>query len=81
MRIPDILDYFGEAVKPLIERSSVREIGERVLADGRVRRELEEREVLETVASLVEAGIEALPSVSSTRIVIPDTSSCWGDHP
>lgn len=60
MRMPDILDFFAEAPRPLVERRHVVEIEERVLADGQVRHALDEEEIRTAVAGLIQDGVEGV---------------------
>ena len=59
-RLPDIYDLLVEKPEPLVQRRHIREIDERILANGRVYRQLSDDEVRQAVASLVNDGVEAI---------------------
>jgi N-methylhydantoinase A len=59
-RLPDIFDLSIERPPALVPRSLVREIDERIMADGTVLRDLVDDEVLAAASGLLENGIEAL---------------------
>ena len=59
-RLPDAPNFDAARPIPLVPRSRVVEIDERLHVSGRVVRELNEDATLASVASLVEAGVEAI---------------------
>lgn len=59
-RLPDAPSFEARRPIPLVRRALVREVEERVKADGSVLRPLAADTVLEAAASLVDAGVEAL---------------------
>ena len=56
----DAYDIFAEYPLPLVPRSLRLEVPERITADGRVIRDLDETEVRRVLAELLEQGIESL---------------------
>jgi len=60
LKMPDPYDLFSRRPVPLVPREKVFGVGERVLADGSVEREVDEASVLEAVAGIVAAGGEAV---------------------
>jgi N-methylhydantoinase A len=59
-RLPDAPSFEAARPVPLVRRALVREVAERVRADGSVLRPLPEAEALAAAGELVSAGIEAL---------------------
>lgn len=59
-RLPDAPNFNARRPVPLVRRALVAEADERLHASGRVIRKLDEAELRKSVASLVEAGVEAL---------------------
>ena len=59
-RLPDIFDLLVEKPAPLIARRYVREVGERMMADGSILIELDVEEVGRAADELVALGVEAL---------------------
>lgn len=59
-RLPDAPSFEARRPRALVPRSLVREVRERVLADGRVREPLDLESVDRAAAELVEQGVEAL---------------------
>src|SRR5262249_2048802 len=60
LRLPDPTNYFVEKTRPLVPRKHVREVDERLLANGRVYRPLDLQEVDRAVRELVAQGVEAV---------------------
>lgn len=60
LRLPDPTNYFVEKPKPLTPRKLVGEIGERLLANGRVFRPLDLAEVDRAVRELLALGVQAI---------------------
>jgi N-methylhydantoinase A len=60
MRMNDVLDFGGRALVPLVPRSRVVEIPERILASGQVRTPLDAEDVRQAIAQLAEDGVQAL---------------------
>jgi N-methylhydantoinase A len=60
LRLPDPHGFYADKPRPLIARRHVREVSERLLADGRVYRDLDRDGLLRAAAELVEEGVEAL---------------------
>lgn len=60
MRMPDVLDFFAEAPRPLVERCHVVEVEERMLANGQVRQPLDEGSVRAGTAGLIEDAVQAV---------------------
>jgi N-methylhydantoinase A len=60
LRLRDPIDFLAEPQRPLVARRDVREIPERVGADGRVHRPLDETALLGAVAELLADGVQAL---------------------
>jgi len=60
MRMPDVLDFSAEALKPLVSRDRVAEVPERMLASGRVRRDLDPADVRARTRDLVSDGVQSL---------------------
>lgn len=60
MRMPDVLDFSAEALKPLVSRDRVAEVPERVLASGRVRRELDPADVRARAGDLIADDVQSL---------------------
>ena len=56
----DAYDIFAEYPEPLVPRSLRKEVGERITADGRVIVKLDNDEVNQVLAGLIESGIESL---------------------
>ena len=56
----DAYDIFAEYPLPLVPRSLRREVSERITADGRIIEALDEQEVREVLADLLELDIESL---------------------
>ena len=56
----DAYDIFAEYPLPLVPRSRRHEVSERIAVDGRVIRDLDEKDVHRVLADLVELGIESL---------------------
>jgi N-methylhydantoinase A len=56
----DMYDLFIDPPAPLVPRHLRREVSERVLADGRVLRPLDEPQAREVIRSLVAEGVEAI---------------------
>ncbi len=59
-RLPDIYDLLVEKPEPLVQRRHVREIDERILANGKVYQPLSDDEVQAAARSLVDDGVEAV---------------------
>ncbi|MFE2498487.1 hydantoinase/oxoprolinase family protein [Streptomyces scopuliridis] len=60
LRLRDPIDFFAAPQRPLVERADVREVGERLRADGTVERPLDEAGLLAAADSLVADGVQAL---------------------
>ncbi|MGQ0570125.1 MAG: hydantoinase/oxoprolinase N-terminal domain-containing protein, partial [Armatimonadota bacterium] len=60
MRVPDFYDLFTDPARPLVDRSDVAEIRERVLASGRVWRALDPSDVVGRAGDLVKDGVQAI---------------------
>lgn len=60
LRLDDPIDLFSAQRTPLVAPADVRELGERVTADGTVIRALDQDEVLRAVRDLVADGVEAV---------------------
>ena len=60
MRMPHLYDYFWTKPRSLVERHLRFEVGERMLADGTVRKALDEAECREVASRLREAGVESV---------------------
>src|SRR5215467_7837110 len=60
LRLPSAQDFFTPRPRSLVLRRLVREIDERMLANGQVYRRLERDQVLEAVEDLLEQRVEAL---------------------
>jgi len=60
LRLSDPTNYFVERVEPLVRRSDVREIRERVTASGQVYVPLDPRAVERAAAELVDSGVRAI---------------------
>ncbi|TDC74569.1 hydantoinase/oxoprolinase family protein [Streptomyces hainanensis] len=60
LRLRDPIDFFAAPAHPLADRRDVREIPERVRADGTVELPLDERALLDAVADLRASGVTAL---------------------
>lgn len=60
LKMPDPYDLFSRRPPPLVPREKVFGVGERVLADGSVEREVDEASVLEAVAGIRAGGGEAV---------------------
>src|SRR5210317_1214214 len=56
----DAYDIFAEYPLPLVPRSRRHEVSERIAVDGRVIRDLDEKDVRRVLADLLELGIESL---------------------
>lgn len=59
-RLPNVYDLLVEKPEPLIDRSRVREIDERMLAGGRVQKAIDVEEVVKAAGELVAEGVEAI---------------------
>ncbi len=59
-RLPDAPSYDAARPVPLVRRARVREVSERMMADGTVLRPLEPDSVIAAAGELVEAGVEAI---------------------
>ncbi|MEJ8306313.1 hydantoinase/oxoprolinase family protein [Saccharibacillus sacchari] len=60
LRLENTTDLYGDKTLPLIPRRLVREVGERILADGSVYRPLDERALLDAVAELDAEGVRSI---------------------
>jgi len=60
LRLPNPHELYVDKVRPLVRRRHVREVRERLLADGRVYRPLEREGVLRAAQELVDEGVTAL---------------------
>lgn len=60
LRLDDPIDLFSQPRRPLVERSDVREINERHLADGTVERALDPAEAVAAATDLVDSGVQAV---------------------
>jgi 5-oxoprolinase (ATP-hydrolysing) len=60
MRMPHLYDYFWTKPEPLVERHLRLEIAERVLADGVVRKALDEADALALAERLRDANVESV---------------------
>lgn len=60
MRVPDFYDLFTDPARPLVDRSDVAEIRERVLAGGRVWRALDASDVVGRAGELLNDGVQAI---------------------
>src|SRR5439155_19113920 len=60
MRMPHLYDYFWTKPPALVERHLRFEVAERVLADGTVRRPLEDADARAVAARLRAAGVESV---------------------
>ncbi|MBT0773110.1 hydantoinase/oxoprolinase family protein [Kineosporia sp. J2-2] len=60
LRLPDPIDYFTAPRRPLVAPTDVREIGERMRADGSLVTPLDPEQVRSAVRSLVDDGVEAV---------------------
>jgi N-methylhydantoinase A len=60
LRLPNVWDLLTEKPEPLVRRKCVREIDQRILANGTVYRELSDAEVLREATFLVREGVEAV---------------------
>lgn len=60
LRLPDPHGFYADKPRPLIARRHVREVRERMLADGRVYRPLDGEGLLREAAALIDAGVESL---------------------
>ncbi|GAA1615007.1 hydantoinase/oxoprolinase family protein [Actinoplanes couchii] len=60
LRLDDPIDMFAVPKPPLVHRDDVREIGERMLADGTEERPLDPAEVVAAVDDLIAGGVSAV---------------------
>ena len=60
LRLPDPTNYFVQKVTPLVPRRLVREIDERLLANGRVYKPLDPTDLERATRELVALGVEAV---------------------
>lgn len=60
LRLPDPHGFFADKPRPLIPRRHVREVAERLLADGRVYRPLDREGLLNAAADLIGDGVETI---------------------
>jgi N-methylhydantoinase A len=59
----ELYDLFIELPRPLVRRALRLEVGERILADGRVETPLDDGEVCDRVRSLIASGVESVAVV------------------
>ncbi len=60
LRLPNVFDLLTEKAEPLVRRRYVREIDERILANGRIYKPLDPEQIRQEVAFLVAEGVETL---------------------
>ena len=60
VRLPGAPSFYAERPRPLVARRSVREIDERILANGRVYRPLDARQAVAAATELQQAGVKSL---------------------
>ncbi|WP_458083878.1 hydantoinase/oxoprolinase family protein [Streptomyces malaysiensis] len=60
LRLRDPIDFFAAPRRPLVDRADVREVDERLRADGSVERPLDEGGLLAAAEALVADGVQAL---------------------
>lgn len=80
LRLSDPIDFFGSRPVPLVAPSDVREIGERVTANGIVAAELDLLEVERAVAGLLSDGVEALAICFMHSYAFPEHERRAAEH-
>jgi N-methylhydantoinase A len=60
LRLPGAPSFYAERPRPLVPRRHVREVRERILANGRIYRPLDVDQAVHAAAELWEAGVQAL---------------------
>ncbi|MGI8420729.1 MAG: hydantoinase B/oxoprolinase family protein [Gaiellaceae bacterium] len=79
MRMPHLYDYFWTKPRSLVERHLRFEVGERVLADGTVRKQLDEDECRTLAGRLREAGVESIAVCLLHAHLYPEHERRLGD--